>query len=102
MQFIQISYTLIPARFPRIEGAAGNVSETHSSRFSWNSLRTEVNCCEIRSSCSGGLLSQNKTTFRVRDMAVIIILPTMVVDLSTWRKAAVSTCQQKFNQNVFY
>ena len=101
MQFIQVSYTLIPARFPTIKGAAGNVSEHHSARFSWNSLRTEVNCCEICSSCGGGLLSQNKTTFRVQDMAVIIIQPTMVVDLSTWRKAAVSTCQQNSAKMYF-
>ena len=35
------SYTLIPARFPRIEGASGNVSEHHTSRSSWLISRTE-------------------------------------------------------------
>ena len=34
------SYTLNPARFPRIEGASGNVSEHHTSRSSWPSSRT--------------------------------------------------------------
>ena len=29
------SYTLIPARFLRIEGASGNVSEHHTSRSGW-------------------------------------------------------------------
>ena len=35
------SYTLIPARFPRIEGASGNVSEHHTSRSSWLLSRTD-------------------------------------------------------------
>ena len=38
----QFSYTLIPARFPKIEGASGNVSEHHTSRSSWLISRTEL------------------------------------------------------------
>ena len=34
------SYTLIPARFPRIEGPSSNVSERHNSRSSWLISRT--------------------------------------------------------------
>ena len=32
---IHHSYTLIPARLPRIEGASGNASEHHTARSSW-------------------------------------------------------------------
>ena len=38
----QINYTLNPARFPRIEGESGNVSEHHTSRSSWHRSRTEM------------------------------------------------------------
>ena len=33
-------YALIPARFPRIEGASGNVSKYNTSKSSWLILRT--------------------------------------------------------------
>ena len=36
------SHTLIPARYPRIEGTSSNVSEHHTSRSNWFTVRTAV------------------------------------------------------------
>ena len=43
-----VSYTLIPTRFPRIEGASGNVSQQHTSRSSWLISRTEWEQCNVQ------------------------------------------------------
>ena len=37
---VLFSYTLLPARFPRIKGASGNGSEHHTSRSNWLISRT--------------------------------------------------------------
>ena len=98
VQFIQVIHLFQPDSLEN-EEAAGNMSEHHTSRSSWNSSRTEVNCCEICSSCDGRLLSQNKTMLEFRIWQ--LIQPTVVVDLSTWRKATISTCQQNSTKMHF-
>ena len=48
MTLYWFSYTLIPARFHRLEGASGNVSEHHTSRSSWLFSWTGLSCGKIK------------------------------------------------------
>ena len=57
MSKLPCSYTHIPARFPRVEGESGNVSEHHTSRSNWLISRT---ACDMYLAMSDGETVQKK------------------------------------------
>ena len=76
IQIARCSYTLNPARFPRIEGASGNVSEHHTSRSSWHNLKKAVS-----------LLFQKCTIHNKKheiSPRLLLVMPTTTTKRSTY------------------